>query len=111
MNKELVKKINAVYKLLEFPKLKKLYNTRVRILVALHCNTFISADLSLNLFKHAMGMIDTLNSMRITLDKNILGKRDLFRFCKSVQITAAKYVAINDKALLVKLRRDIAFHS
>jgi len=71
-----------VYKLLGFSRLKKLYDTRVRILVALYCNVFILADSSLNSFKYIVGVIDTLKNIRITLDKEILGEGDFSKFCK-----------------------------
>ena len=62
--------------------LKKLHDTRVRVLVVLCCNPFVLADSSHNLFNYIIEMINTLNSMRMSLDHNVLDEGDLSRFCE-----------------------------
>jgi len=54
----------------------------VRILLAVFCNAFVSANSSHDLFKHSIGIIETINSMSIALDYSTLDEGDLSRFYK-----------------------------
>ena len=63
-----------MHKLPGFSQLKKLYNTRVKILVILCSNAFILAELDCNLLNCIIGIIDTVNSIRISLNHNILNE-------------------------------------
>ena len=71
-----MEKINIVHELLDFLQLKKLTNTRIRILVVLCSNTFVSADLDQDVLNYIIDMIDTLSSMRIFLNCDALNKLD-----------------------------------
>ena len=89
-------------------QLKKLSDTRLRILVSLHSSIFLLANSSKDIFDYIIDLMDTLSNRRITLNYNALNESELSRFYKWIQITIAKYVTGNDKALLAKLRRDIS---
>ena len=88
-------------------QLKKLIDTRLRILVSLYSSIFILADLFKTIFNHMMGVGNSRTS-RITLNYNALAKSDLSKVHELVQITIVKYVAEDNKALLAKLKRDIS---
>ena len=79
-----------MHELVGFLELKKLNDVRVRILVVVCCNAFISANSSHNLFKYSMRTIETTNSISIALNYQTLDKGDLSRFYKRVQIAAIK---------------------
>ena len=44
----------------------------------------------------------------MALNYDILGESDLSKVYKQVQIAIAKYIAVDDKVLLAKLRKDIS---
>ena len=79
-----------MHELVGFLELKKLNDVRVRILVVVCCNAFISANSSHDLFKYSMRKIETTNNISIALNYQTLDKGDLSRFRKWVQIAAIK---------------------
>ena len=60
--------------------MKKLSDTRLRILVSLCGNAFMSADSSKDVFNCIMDSMDTLINRRITLNYNTLNELELSRF-------------------------------
>ena len=50
------------------------------------------------------------NNARMQCNHSILAELELSKFYEWIQITVARHTAVEDKALLVKLRRNISLH-
>ena len=94
----LLSRVNSAYEPLELPKLVKLNDSQVPIIVAMHSHASVEGDLAPQHFNEILNKAQSDES-NMLLDANEVILHQLSGLCEWSKITAAKFVAGDNMTL------------
>ena len=98
--------VNNTYEALGLPRLIRLEDTHVRIIMSIFSHSFITGEISCEKFQRVLDSVDDSGEI-IHYDQDVLCEEDIEPFIEWLLIAVAKYVANDDEQTLAKLRRNI----
>ena len=104
-NEQVRRRINEVYTDLGFPTLLHLSDTHVRIIISLFSHSFISGEISCEIFNSVLNRLD--DSPEKVYDRTVLHDEEIEPFIEWLLVGTSKHIAGDDEPTLAKLRRNV----
>ena len=98
--------INSTYVALELPKLIRLDDTHVRVIMSIFSHSFITGEISCEKFQKVLDSVDDSDDV-ILYNEKVLCADDIEPFIEWLLIAVAKHVSGDDEQILANLRRNI----